>query len=128
LLIDGVKSPKTRSDYEYHPLGRSKKVRTAVGRQICAAGARTLVAKEGKAGSTARRARQKQKKNPPAKPAAICESRRPDNLLSWIFGGPATRSLVMGGNPAARQWTHRLIAGIREFAITTIGLAPGGFA
>jgi hypothetical protein len=26
-------------------------------------------------------------------------------------------------NPAARQWTHRLFAGIREFAITTIGLA-----
>jgi hypothetical protein len=29
----------------------------------------------------------------------------------------------MGGNPAARQWTHRLIAGIREFAITTLALA-----
>jgi hypothetical protein len=29
----------------------------------------------------------------------------------------------MGNNPAARQWTHRLFAGIREFAITTIGLA-----
>jgi len=29
----------------------------------------------------------------------------------------------MGSNPAARQWTHRLFAGIREFAITTIGLA-----
>jgi hypothetical protein len=29
----------------------------------------------------------------------------------------------MDSNPAARQWTHRLFAGIREFAITTIGLA-----
>jgi hypothetical protein len=29
----------------------------------------------------------------------------------------------MGSSPAARQWTHRLIAGIREFAITTICLA-----
>src|SRR5258706_9766177 len=45
LVIEGVESPKTRSCYEYPPLGRSKKVRTAVGRQICAAGARTLVQK-----------------------------------------------------------------------------------
>ena len=37
LAIEGVKSPKTRSCYEYHPPGPSKKVRTAVGRQICAA-------------------------------------------------------------------------------------------
>jgi hypothetical protein len=40
LEIEGVKSQKIRSCYEYHPLGRSKKVRTAVGRQICAAGPR----------------------------------------------------------------------------------------
>ena len=33
------------------------------------------------------------------------------------------RSLVMGSNPSARQWTHRLFAGIRDFAITTICLA-----
>jgi hypothetical protein len=38
LAIEGVKSPKTRSPYEYHPPGNSTKVRTAVGRQICAAG------------------------------------------------------------------------------------------
>jgi hypothetical protein len=29
----------------------------------------------------------------------------------------------MGSNPAARQWTHRLFAGITVFAITTICLA-----
>jgi hypothetical protein len=29
----------------------------------------------------------------------------------------------MGSNPSARQWTHRLFAGIRDFAITTICLA-----
>ena len=34
LAIEGVKSPKTRSCYDYHPPGRSKTVRTAVGRQI----------------------------------------------------------------------------------------------
>src|SRR5258708_3810925 len=56
----------------------------------------------------------KRKKNPPAKPAAICESRRPDNLLSWNFRGPATRSLVMGSNPAWRQWTHRLNQRVRD--------------
>ena len=38
LAIEGVKSPKTRSCYEYHPPRLSTKVRTAVGRQICAAG------------------------------------------------------------------------------------------
>ena len=46
LGIEGVKSPNTRSRYEYRPPGLAKKVRTAVGRQICAAGARTLVPKE----------------------------------------------------------------------------------
>jgi hypothetical protein len=34
LVIEGVKSPKIRSFYEYHPPGRSKTVRTAVGRSI----------------------------------------------------------------------------------------------
>jgi hypothetical protein len=34
LAIEGVKSPKTRSFYEHHPPGRSKTVRTAVGRSI----------------------------------------------------------------------------------------------
>jgi hypothetical protein len=34
LVIEGVKSPKTRSFYEHHPPGRSKTVRTAVGRSI----------------------------------------------------------------------------------------------
>jgi hypothetical protein len=34
LAIEGVKSPKTRSCYEYHPPGRSKTVRTAMGRSI----------------------------------------------------------------------------------------------
>ena len=34
LAIEGVKSPKTRSCYEYRPPGRSKAVRTAVGRSI----------------------------------------------------------------------------------------------
>ena len=46
LGIEGVKSPNTRSRYEYRPSGLAKKVRTAVGRQICAAGARTAVPKE----------------------------------------------------------------------------------
>ena len=62
LVIEGVKSPQTRSCHEYHPPGLSKKVRAAVGRQICATGARTLVPK--KRGSTARRARQSQKGKP----------------------------------------------------------------
>jgi hypothetical protein len=39
------------------------------------------------------------------------------------FGATEPGALVMDSNPAARQWTHRLFAGIREFAITTIGLA-----
>jgi hypothetical protein len=34
LAIEGVKSPKTRSRYERHPLGHSKAERTAVGRSI----------------------------------------------------------------------------------------------
>src|ERR1700726_372595 len=34
LAIEGVKLPKTRSCYEYHSTGRSKAVRTAVGRSI----------------------------------------------------------------------------------------------
>src|SRR5258707_5451997 len=33
LAFEGVKSPKTRSCYEYHPPGRSKTVGTAVGRR-----------------------------------------------------------------------------------------------
>ena len=37
LAIEGVKSPKTRSCYEHHPHGRSKTVRTAVGRSILSA-------------------------------------------------------------------------------------------
>jgi hypothetical protein len=86
LVIERVKSPKTRSGYEYHPLGRSKKVRTAVGRPICAAGARTLVAKERKAGSTARRARQSQKENPPgrcARPEAFLAFRGASGWTTW---------------------------------------------
>jgi hypothetical protein len=46
LVIEGVKSQKTRSCYEYRPLGRSKKVRAAVGSQICEPGAGALVRKE----------------------------------------------------------------------------------
>jgi hypothetical protein len=38
LAIEGVKSPKTPSWYEYHPPARSKTVRTAVGRSIFPAG------------------------------------------------------------------------------------------
>jgi hypothetical protein len=34
LAVEGVKSPKNWSCYEYHPPGRSKTVRTAVGRSI----------------------------------------------------------------------------------------------
>jgi hypothetical protein len=34
LAIEGRQSPKTRSFYEHHPPGRSKTVRTAVGRSI----------------------------------------------------------------------------------------------
>ena len=34
LAIRSVRSPKTRSCYEYHPPGHSKTMRTAVGRSI----------------------------------------------------------------------------------------------
>ena len=37
LAIEGVKSPRTRSCYECHPVGRSKTVRAAVGRSFCRA-------------------------------------------------------------------------------------------
>jgi hypothetical protein len=95
LVIERVKSPKTRSGHEYHPLGRSKKVRTAVGRPICAAGARTLVAKERKAGSTARRARQSQKENPPgrcARPEAFLAFREAPGWTTWRAAWLATRA------------------------------------
>jgi hypothetical protein len=39
LVIEGLELLKTRSCYEYHPPGLSKKVRTAMGRQIFAADA-----------------------------------------------------------------------------------------
>src|SRR5229473_2455449 len=39
LVIEGLELLKTRSCYEYHPPGVSKKVRTAMGRQIFTADA-----------------------------------------------------------------------------------------
>src|SRR5882672_472809 len=39
LVIEGLELLKTRSCYEYHPPGLSKKVRTAMGRQIFTADA-----------------------------------------------------------------------------------------
>jgi hypothetical protein len=68
LAIEGVKSPKkTRSRYEYHPPGRSKTVRTAVGRSIFPADGigRTSKPAAGEGGPADRPARQEQKKNPP---------------------------------------------------------------
>jgi hypothetical protein len=62
-----VKSPKTRSCYEHHPPGRSKTVRTAVGRSIFPADriGRTSKPAAGEGEPADRRARQEQKKNPP---------------------------------------------------------------
>src|SRR5260370_18081285 len=68
LAIEGVKSPKTRSCYEYHPPGRSKTVGTAVGRPIFGRGPRAATPCTAAAASTTPRAPQKQKKNPPATP------------------------------------------------------------
>jgi hypothetical protein len=67
LAIEGVKSPKTRSGYEYHPPGRSKTVRTAVGRSIFPADGigRPSKPAAGEGEPANRRARQEQKKNPP---------------------------------------------------------------
>jgi len=67
LAIERVKSPKTRSCYEYHPPGRSKTVRTAVGRSIFPADGigRTSKPAAGEGEPADRRARQEQKKNPP---------------------------------------------------------------
>jgi len=67
LAIEGVKSPKTRSCYEYHPPGRSKTVRTAVGRSIFPADGTGRTSKPAAGGGEPadRRARQEQKKNPP---------------------------------------------------------------
>ena len=67
LAIEGVKSPKTRSCYEYHPAGRSKTVRTAVGRSIFPADGtgRSSKPAAGEGEPADRRARQEQKKNPP---------------------------------------------------------------
>ena len=64
LAIEGVKSPKTRSCYDYRPPGPSKKVRTAVGRQILSAGSASGAPKPAST-TTAFRTRQSQKKNPP---------------------------------------------------------------
>jgi len=47
LATEGVKSPKTRSCYEYHPPGLSKTVRTAVGRSIFPAGGTGHISKAG---------------------------------------------------------------------------------
>src|ERR1700739_2015835 len=68
LAIEGVKSPKTRRCYEYHPPGRSKTVRTAVGRSIFRADGigRTSNPAAGEGEPEDRRARQEQKKNPPS--------------------------------------------------------------
>ena len=62
LALEGVKSPKTRSLYEYHPPGRSKTVRTAVGRSIFPADGigRTSKPAAGEGGPAGRRARQEQ--------------------------------------------------------------------
>ncbi len=67
LAIEGVKSPKTRSCYEYHPPGRSKAVRTAVGRSVFPADGtgRTSKPAAGEGEPADRRARQEQKKSPP---------------------------------------------------------------
>src|SRR5258708_11209844 len=60
LAIEGVKSPKTRSCYEYHPPGRSKTVRTAVGRAVFPADGtgRTSQPAAGEGEPAERRARQ----------------------------------------------------------------------
>jgi hypothetical protein len=67
LAIEGVESPKTRSCYEHPPPGRSKTVRTAVGRSIFPADGigRTSKPAAGEGEPADRRARQEQKKNPP---------------------------------------------------------------
>src|SRR3984893_1625934 len=67
LAIEGVKSPKTRSCYEYHPPGRSKTVRTAVGRSIFPADGTGRTSKPAAGGGEPadRQARQEQKKSPP---------------------------------------------------------------
>ena len=67
LAIEDVKSPKTRSCYDYRPPGRSKTVRTAVGRSIFPADriGRTSKPAAGEGEPADRRARQEQKKNPP---------------------------------------------------------------
>jgi hypothetical protein len=67
LAIEGVKSPKTRSCYEHHPPGRSKTMRTAVGRSIFPAGGIGRIPKPaaGEGEPTDRRTRQEQKENPP---------------------------------------------------------------
>jgi hypothetical protein len=117
-VIERVKSPKTRSGHEYHPLGRSKKVRTAVGRPICAAGARTLVAKGRKAGSTAWRARQSQKENPPgrcARPEAFLAFREASGWTTWrapkgVGPGwqlePSGHGFAIGGGRLRRRGGH----------------------
>ena len=66
LAIERVKSPKTRSCYEYHSPGRPKTVRTAVGRSIFRADdiGRTSKPATGDGDPADRRTRQGQKKNP----------------------------------------------------------------
>src|ERR1019366_1202494 len=66
LAIECVKSPKTRSCYEYHPPGRSKTVRTAVGRSIFPADGigRTSKPAAGEGKPADRRARQGAKEKP----------------------------------------------------------------
>jgi hypothetical protein len=106
LVIEGVKprTTITRSRYGQHSLGLSKKVRTAVGRQICAAGTRTLVPKERarKAGSTVRCARQSQKESPPAQPdrLEICPSGLSAGARQLVRKIAATPARKPGGAPA----------------------------
>ena len=67
FAIEGVKSPKTRSCYEYHPPGLSKTVRTAVGRSIFPADGTGRISKPaaGEGEPADRRAHQEPKENPP---------------------------------------------------------------
>ncbi len=78
-----------------------------------------------KPASTARRARQKQKKNPPGRPAGICEADGPGRALksavgvdeaqgaARIFGGRFWRSLFLPGQ--AQDYFPRLFDPLQYF-------------
>ena len=101
LVIEGFKTPKTRSCYEYHPVGCSKKVRTAVGRQIWAAGAGSPVQKERRwvKGSACS---QSQKEKPPPRLSPVTAFLRSTSDLGaavkWTF---LTLSAFWRGSPAS---------------------------